>query len=36
MTTTDSGRPVTVVPLLLTGTYHGKADIPRILAAIRT
>ena len=32
MTAIDPGRPVTVVPLLLTAAYHSKADIPRILA----
>ena len=32
MTAIDPGRPVAVVPLLLTAAYHSKAGIPRILA----
>jgi sirohydrochlorin ferrochelatase len=29
------GRPVTVLPLLLTPAYHSKVDIPRLLARSR-
>jgi sirohydrochlorin ferrochelatase len=32
MTTIRPGRPVTVIPLLLTAAYHSKAGIPSILA----
>jgi len=32
MTTIDPGRPVTVVPLLLTAAYQSKVGIPRILS----
>jgi len=28
MSTIETGRPVRVLPLLLTAAYHSKADIP--------
>ena len=34
MNTIDVGRPVTVLPLLLTAAYHAKVDIPRLLARV--
>jgi sirohydrochlorin ferrochelatase len=32
MSTIEAGRPVRVLPLLLTAAYHSKADIPRLLS----
>jgi len=32
MSTIETGRPVRVLPLLLTAAYHSKADIPRLLS----
>jgi sirohydrochlorin ferrochelatase len=32
MSTIEVGRPVRVLPLLLTAAYHSKADIPRLLS----
>ena len=32
MSTIDAGRPVTVLPLLLTAAYHTKVEIPCLLA----
>ncbi|MGD0606198.1 MAG: sirohydrochlorin chelatase [Streptosporangiaceae bacterium] len=34
MTAIEAGRPVRVLPLLLTAAYHSKADIPRLLTRV--
>jgi sirohydrochlorin ferrochelatase len=34
ISTIDAGRPVAVLPLLLTAAYHAKVDIPRLLTGV--
>ncbi|MDQ2810971.1 MAG: sirohydrochlorin chelatase [Actinomycetota bacterium] len=34
MSTIDAGRPVRVLPLLLTAAYHSKSDIPSLLTRV--